>query len=116
MAAQVGVTGHLCQAWDGVEEAPYTQGVGVEELVEELAEQTVLGRVKKHFAGKVTRSLGTAAASWKGWMLEKGSGLHWGSPLPSPYQLEYICSPFEQIFWMLLCGDSGTACLIAGPL
>lgn len=97
MAGEVGVMGHLCQAQEVVEEALYAQGVRVEGLaavLAELAEQIVLGKMRKHLAGKVMCSLDIAAASWKG-QLEKGSGLHWGSPLPSPYKLEYICLPFE---------------------
>ena len=71
--------GHLCQALEGEEEAPDAQGVGVEGLaavVAELAWQTVLGRMRKHLAGKVACSLEIAVASQKGQLLEKGSGLH----------------------------------------
>lgn len=88
MAGEVGVTGHYRQAREGVEEAPYTQRVAMQGLavvVAELAWQTVLGRVRKHLAGKVTCSLEIAAPSRKGQLLEKGSGLHRGSPLPIPY-------------------------------
>lgn len=79
MTAEERVTRHLHQVWEEMDKAPCTLRVGVEGLaaaVAKLARQTVLGRMRRHLAGKVTRSLEIAAASWKGPLLEKGSGLH----------------------------------------
>lgn len=66
MVEAVGAMGHTCQAQEGVWEAPYAQEEGTEgvaAVVAELAQQAVLGRMRKYFAGMGMCSLDIAEAS-----------------------------------------------------